>query len=84
MTDQIIIAIITVVGTMASSFAGILISGKLTEYRLSQLEKKVESLAALSERVTIVEQKLASGRAYPSRRPYDNRGEEDEPCRVTF
>ena len=45
MTEQIIIAVITVVGTMASSFAGIIISGKLTEYRLTQLEKKVEKLA---------------------------------------
>ena len=80
MTEQIIIAVITVVGTMASSFAGIIISGKLTEYRLTQLEKKVEKLASLGERV---EQKLASGRTYRSRRTYDNSGE-GEQCRITF
>ncbi|MBO5274678.1 MAG: hypothetical protein IJA85_06885 [Clostridia bacterium] len=83
MTEQIIIAVITVVGTMASSFAGIIISGKLTEYRLTQLEKKVEKLASLGERVTVVEQKLASGRTYRSRRTYDNSGE-GEQCRITF
>ena len=49
MTEQIIIAVITVVGTMASSFAGIIISGKLTEYRLTQLEKKVEKLVAIKK-----------------------------------
>lgn len=50
------ITIITMIGTMLSSLLGILISSKLTTYRLEQLEKKVEKHNCLIERMTIVEQ----------------------------
>jgi len=77
LNEQIVIAIITVLGTMASSFGGILISGKLTEYRLTQLEKKVEKLMGLGERMTLVEEKLKSrGRTYRSLRGFDEGREE--------
>lgn len=84
MNEQIVIAIITVAGTMVSSFAGMIISGKLTEYRLTQLEKKVEKLASLGERITIVEQKLNTNRTYRTPYAYHAIGEEDTTCRANF
>lgn len=41
-TMEIIIALISFGGSVIGSFAGIMISAKLTRYRVEQLEKKVE------------------------------------------
>lgn len=51
MTDTIIVAAISLVGTLAGTFGGIMTSNKLTGYRLEQLEKKVEKHNNLIERV---------------------------------
>lgn len=51
MTDTIIVAAISLVGTLAGAFGGIMTSNKLTGYRLEQLEKKVEKHNNLIERV---------------------------------
>lgn len=40
-TPEIIVSLISLIGTVFGSFAGILISNRLTNYRISQLEKKV-------------------------------------------
>lgn len=57
---EIIVALITIIGTMAASLSGILISNRLTVYRIEQLEKKVEKHNNLVERMTIVEQSAKS------------------------
>lgn len=43
MTDTIAIAIISLFGTLAGTFGGILTSNKLTGYRIEQLEKKLDT-----------------------------------------
>ena len=43
MSDTVIIAIISLAGTLLGTAGGIITSGCLTRYRLEQLEKKVES-----------------------------------------
>lgn len=40
MTETILSAIITLAGTLAGSILGVIASAKLTNYRLSELEKK--------------------------------------------
>ncbi len=50
MNDAVIVAIISLIGTLGGTFGGILTSGKLTSYRLEQLEKKVEKMSSVSER----------------------------------
>lgn len=50
MSDTIIVAIIGLCGSAAGAFGGILISAKLTQYRLEQLEKKVQAHNSLIER----------------------------------
>lgn len=59
MTEAVIIAIIGFLGTVVGSGLGILASAKLTNYRLEQLEKKVNLHNNLIERVYLLEKKEA-------------------------
>lgn len=56
MSDTVIVALIGLVGSGAGAFGGILISSKLTQYRLEQLEKKVEVHNGVIDRVYKLEQ----------------------------
>lgn len=58
MTD-IIVAIIALVGTAIGSLGGILAASKLSNYRIEQLEKKVDKLNSVVERIAVVEVKLS-------------------------
>lgn len=60
MTNEIIIAGISLIGTVVGSLSGVLVSNKLTNYRISELEKKVEKHNNLCERMIIVEQSTKS------------------------
>lgn len=55
MTDSIIVAILALVGTLGGSLFGILAANKLTNYRIEQLEKKVEKHNSVIERVYLLE-----------------------------
>ena len=57
MSETIIIALISLFGTLIGTFAGIATSGKMTSYRIEQLEKKVEKHNNLVERVYKLEGK---------------------------
>ena len=58
MTDEILIGVLSLVGTLGGSFAGIVTSAKLTAYRIAQLEKKVDRHNGFAERIPIIEEKL--------------------------
>jgi ABC-type lipoprotein release transport system permease subunit len=45
--ETIIVALISLIGTLSGTVGGIVISSKLTNYRLEQVEQKVEKLEAL-------------------------------------
>lgn len=49
--ETIIVAILSLVGTLAGSLGGILAANKMTNYRIQQLEKKVEKHNQVIERV---------------------------------
>lgn len=51
MTDTIIVALLSLLGTLIGSVCGILTANKLTNYRIEQLEKKVEKHNCVIERV---------------------------------
>ena len=51
MSEVVIVAIISLTGTLIGTFGGIMASSKLTIYRIEQLEKKVEKHNNLVERV---------------------------------
>lgn len=55
MTPEIIVSLISLIGTVFGSFAGILISNRLTNYRISQLEKKVAQHNNLIDRTYNIE-----------------------------
>ncbi len=55
--SEIIVALIGLAGSAAGSLCGIIVSGKLTEYRLKQLEMKVEKHNCLIERTYALEEK---------------------------
>ena len=50
MTDAVIVAILGFAGTLAGSLLGVLAAQKLTQYRLAQLEEKVNRHNNLIER----------------------------------
>ena len=50
MESEIIVAILGLIGTLSGSFLGVMASSKLTNYRLKQLEEKVNKHNGLIER----------------------------------
>ena len=56
-SNTIIVAVIGLMGSGAGAFGGILVSSKLTQYRLEQLEKKVQAHNHLVERMYQVEER---------------------------
>ena len=59
MTDVIIVALISLIGTIIGSLGGILASSKMTTYRIEQLEKKVEKHNNVVERMYRLETQVA-------------------------
>ena len=53
-----IIGVISVISSFVATFGGILVSSKLTTYRIEQLEKRIEKLADIAERVSLIEEKF--------------------------
>lgn len=60
MAPEIIVALLSLVGTLGGSFLGVLASNKLINYRIQQLEKKVEKHNNLVERMVLVEAAVKS------------------------
>lgn len=58
MDSTIIVALISLVGTLAGSLSGILVSSKLTNYRIEQLEKKVDKHNNFAEKIPILSTKI--------------------------
>ena len=59
MSDIIVVALISFAGTLLGTFGGIITSNKLTNYRIEELEKKVEKHNKVVERVYILEKDKA-------------------------
>lgn len=57
MTD-IAVALIALFGTMIGTFGGILTSSKLTNYRIQQLENKVEKHNGFAEKIPVIQMEL--------------------------
>ena len=58
MDSTVIVAIISFAGTFVGTAGGIIASGKLTEYRLKELEKKVENHTIATSKIPILEEKI--------------------------
>ncbi|MGN1420427.1 MAG: hypothetical protein ACI4XC_02790 [Eubacterium sp.] len=58
MKNEIIVALVSVLGTVIGSFGGILTSSKLTSYRLEKLEQKVDKHNNFAERMPVIEEQI--------------------------
>ena len=65
LSDAVLVALIGLAGSLLGSLIGVIISSKLTQYRIEQLEKKVdkhnhvvERMYNLEGRVGLVEEKI--------------------------
>lgn len=57
MTPEITVAVLSLVGTLTGTFGGIMTANRLTNYRIDQLEKKVEKHNNLIERTYKLEER---------------------------
>ncbi|MGI5957824.1 MAG: hypothetical protein ACOX60_00210 [Massiliimalia sp.] len=57
-TNDIIVALLALIGTLGGSLGGILASSKMTNYRLQQLEDKVHKHNNFAERMPVVEEQI--------------------------
>ena len=67
MSESVIVALLSLIGTLFGSLFGILTANKLTNYRIQKLEEKVEKHNKVVERVyhletldQVIEEKLES------------------------
>lgn len=58
MQTEIIVALLGLLGTLAGSFLGVIAASRLTNYRLQQLEEKVNRHNNIIERTFILEGKM--------------------------
>lgn len=58
MSDSVIVALISLIGTLGGTFSGIVVGSKLLSYRVDQLEKKVEKHNSVIDRTYAVESRL--------------------------
>lgn len=58
MDTEIVVALLALIGTLSGSFGGILISSKLTNYRLERLEKQVAEHNNYARRMPVVEEQI--------------------------
>lgn len=59
MDSEIIVALITLLGSCLGTISGILVSSKLINYRLSRLEERVNKHNNIVERTYILEEKIS-------------------------
>ncbi|MBO5266423.1 MAG: hypothetical protein J6B08_03915 [Ruminiclostridium sp.] len=58
MDSTIVVAVISLIGTLGGSLGGIVVSSKLTAFRLEQLEKRVAEHNNFAVRLPVIEEKI--------------------------
>lgn len=59
MSEPIIVALISLIGSLGGTFSGVIVGSKLLTYRVDQLEKKVDKHNNVIERVYKLEREQA-------------------------
>ncbi len=60
METEVIVSLITLCGSALGTFAGIAVNSKLTNYRIEQLEKKVNKHNNVIERTVKLEERVGA------------------------
>ena len=58
MSSKVIVALISLIGTLGGSLGGILVSSKLTAYRLQQLESRVAEHNNFARSMPVIEERI--------------------------
>ena len=58
MEHDVLIALLSLAGTLTGPLGGILTSARLTNYRIEQLEKKVDRHNGFGERIPVPEERV--------------------------
>lgn len=58
MDGNVIIALISMAGSLIGTLGGILVSARMTTYRIEQLERKVDKHNNFAERMPVVEEQI--------------------------
>lgn len=58
MTPEIVVGLLSCTGTIIGTFGGIMAANRLTNYRIEQLEKKVDVHNNFAGRVPIIEEQM--------------------------
>ncbi len=58
MEQEILVAILSLAGTLLGSLGGVLTASRLTNFRLSQLEEKMDRQATFCEKIPVLEEKI--------------------------
>lgn len=59
MSNEVIVGLLALAGTMVGTFGGILTSSKLTNYRIQELEKKVDKHNGFAEKIPVLENRIS-------------------------
>lgn len=60
MEQDVLIALLSLAGTLTGTLGGILTSARLTNYRIAQLEKKVDRHNGFGERIPVLEDRVTA------------------------
>ena len=58
MDTEVIVALVAFAGTLIGTFGGILTSSHLINYRIEQLEKKVDKHNNFAQRIPVIEEQI--------------------------
>lgn len=58
MSTEILVALLSLCGTLLGSLGGVVVSARLTNYRLAQLEEKVQKHNNFAARMPVVEEQI--------------------------
>lgn len=58
MKTEVIVALLSLVGTIIGTLGGILVSTKLSNYRIEQLEKKVDKHNGFGEKIPVIQEQI--------------------------
>lgn len=62
MPTEVMVALLSLLGTLAGSLSGVLMANRLCVYRIEQLEKKVDKHNNLVERMAVMERDMQDAR----------------------
>ena len=58
MSTEVLVALLALAGTLIGSLGGIVVSARLTNYRLAQLEQKVDKHNNFASRMPVIEEQI--------------------------